>query len=233
MRRNDECKRVYCEAYKQEGEQQNNAGMLILLVYFFKPLTVCQRLYFYAIIQITENGREGMKVAYPQMAGYPVYNTYPQPYNDRLAQLQNQYQQAVPTQNTQQVNQGLLWVQGENAARSYLVAPNSTVLLMDSDASRFYLKSADNAGMPNLRIFEYKEVAQNVPQSSQTAPENMDDKYVTREEYNSLRAECGRIMDRLNSFPPAVPQTNASERTGVKGNTGKSKGGNADEQSTV
>lgn len=172
-------------------------------------------------------------MTYPQMAGYPVYNTYPQPYNDRLVQLQSQYQQTAPAQNTQQVNQGLLWVQGENAARSYLVAPNSTVLLMDSDASRFYLKSADNAGMPNLRTFEYKEVTQNIPQSPQTTPRNMDDKYVTREEYNSLRAECGRIMDRLNSFPPATPQINTSERTGAKGNVGKSKGGNTDGESAV
>lgn len=173
-------------------------------------------------------------MSFPQMAGYPVYNNYPQPYNDRLAQLQNQYQQTVPVQSMQQpVNQGLLWVQGENAARSYLVAPNSTVLLMDSDASRFYLKSADNAGMPNLRIFEYTEVAQNAQKSLQTAPEDMDDKYVTREEYNSLRAEYGQIMDRLNSFTAAHQQTDISAKTVAKGNTTRSKGGNSDEQSTV
>ena len=98
---------------------------------------------------------------YQPMQNYG-YQPMPQPYADRLAQLQNQYNQAVnvpqmqPTQP--QVNQGLLWVSGEVGAKSYLVAPNSTVLLMDSDSSRFYLKSADNAGMPSLRIFEYSEV---------------------------------------------------------------------------
>ncbi len=82
-----------------------------------------------------------------------------QPPMDRLQQLQAQQYQMPQMQTPPQTNQGLLWVQGEAAARSYLVAPNTTVLLMDSDASRFYLKSADNAGMPSLRMFEYKEVS--------------------------------------------------------------------------
>lgn len=57
-----------------------------------------------------------------------------QPQMDRLAQMQAQYQQP------QQVNQGILWVQGEAGAKSYLVAPNTSVLLMDSENSNFYIK---------------------------------------------------------------------------------------------
>lgn len=67
--------------------------------------------------------------------------------------MQAQYQQ--PQQ--QNVNQGILWVQGEAGAKSYLVAPNTSVLLMDSDESAFYLKSADSSGMPSLRTFKYIE----------------------------------------------------------------------------
>ena len=51
-----------------------------------------------------------------------------------------------PAQN--QNNNGLIWVQGEAGAKSYLVAPNTTIMLMDSEASKFYLKSADASGMP-------------------------------------------------------------------------------------
>lgn len=125
--------------------------------------------------------------------------TYQQPYQDRLTQLQNQYQQTAP----QQINQGLLWVSGEVGAKSYLVAPNSTVLLMDSDSQRFYLKSADGAGMPSMRIFEYNEVT-NTPSSVVSSPNShekeSDSKYVTREEYEGLKRQYESIMQRLDSI---------------------------------
>lgn len=158
---------------------------------------------------------------------YGTYQPMPQPYPDRLAQLQSQYQQTVnvPQMAPQpQINQGLLWVSGEVGAKSYLVAPNSTVLLMDSDASRFYLKSADQSGMPNLRIFEYTEVT-NAPQTSVIAPNSdlkeLDSKYVTREEYDSLKSLYGKILERLDSVLVAdepVEQITKSKSRGRGGN---------------
>lgn len=167
---------------------------------------------------------------YQPMQNYGNYQPMPQPYADRLTQLQNQYNQAVnvPQMQTvpqQQVNQGLLWVSGEVGAKSYLVAPNSTVLLMDSDAQRFYLKSADNAGMPSLRIFEYTEVTnvpQNVPQALNTELKELDGKYVTREEYEGLKRQYEAIMERLDSMvsynEPTEPSTKPKSRRGGNGN---------------
>lgn len=154
------------------------------------------------------------------------------PYQDRLAQLQAQYQNTIPQAPTQappQTNQGLLWVQGETAARSYLVAPNSTVLLMDSDANRFYLKSADNAGMPNLRTFEYTEVHPNAPQGAQQPRENQDDKYVTREEYKDLQAKYMDILDRLNNFHAPVVVDESAKRPAARTAPTRGKGGDTNE----
>lgn len=158
----------------------------------------------------------------------------PQPYADRLTQLQSQYQQTVNIPQMQavpqpQVNQGLLWVSGEVGAKSYLVAPNSTVLLMDSDSSRFYLKSADNAGMPSLRIFEYSEVT-NTPTTSvnaQNLDENvLNDKFVTREEYEGLKRQYESIMERLNSMvsdnESYEPSAKPKSRRGGNGNNEQS-----------
>ena len=163
------------------------------------------------------------------MQNYGPYQPMPQPYADRLAQLQNNYQQAInvpqmqPSQ--QQVNQGLLWVSGEVGAKSYLVAPNSTVLLMDSDSQRFYLKSADNAGMPSLRIFEYSEVTnipQNTTQALNTDLKELDGKYVTREEYEGLKRQYESIMERLNSMvsdnESSEPSAKPKSRRGGSGN---------------
>ena len=171
---------------------------------------------------------------YQPMPNYSNYQPMPQPYADRLTQLQNQYQQTVnvPQMVPQpQVNQGLLWVSGEIGAKSYLVAPNSTVLLMDSDAQRFYLKSADNAGMPSLRIFEYNEVT-NIPQNAPQTPnldENvLNDKFVTREEYEGLKRQYESIMERLNSMVSDNEPVEPSAKSKSRG-----RGGNGNEQSDI
>lgn len=79
----------------------------------------------------------------PQPFINPNYlNTYPnaypyqpqiQPPMDRLQQLQAPYQMPQQTQVPQvpQTNQGILWVQGEAGAKSYLVAPSTSILLME------------------------------------------------------------------------------------------------------
>lgn len=73
-------------------------------------------------------------------AGYQPY--YPQQYSAPQSQ-----------QNTQQ--SGIIWVQGEAGAKSYMVAPNTTVQLWDSESQTIYLKSADASGMPSMRIIDY------------------------------------------------------------------------------
>ena len=134
---------------------------------------------------------------------YYGYNPYQfgqvnplQPQMDRLASMQAQFQQ----QQSQPVNQGILWVQGAAGAKSYLVAPNTSVLLMDSENSCFYIKTTDQAGIPTLRTFEYKEVTAVASPAPQKQPEmNMDDKYVTRQEYNELRGKYEELYGMLES----------------------------------
>ena len=138
-------------------------------------------------------------MANPYMGGYnygQYYNPL-QPQMDRLAQMQAQYQQQQP--QVPQTNQGILWVQGETGAKSYLVAPNTSVLLLDSENSQFYIKTTDQAGMPTLRTFAYQEVT-GAPQNAQKQPEtNLDDKYVTRQEYNDLRGKYEELYGLLET----------------------------------
>lgn len=137
-------------------------------------------------------------MANPYMGGYnygQYYNPL-QPQMDRLVQMQTQYQQQQP--QVPQTNQGILWVQGEAGAKSYLVAPNTSVLLMDSENERFYIKTTDSAGMPTpLRTFEYKEVGVNAPEPQKQPEINLDDKYVTRQEYNDLRGKYEELYGLL------------------------------------
>lgn len=74
-----------------------------------------------------------------------------------MALYNNPYQQVYYPQYQQQTqqNNSIIWVQGEAGAKSYLVAPNTTVQLWDSEAQTIYLKSADASGMPSIKILDY------------------------------------------------------------------------------
>ena len=119
-----------------------------------------------------------------------------------MGQFNQQFQPPTTPPTTQpmaqQGNNGLIWVQGEAGAKSYIVAPGNTVMLMDSEGERFYLKSADASGMPMpLRIFEYKERTE-TPSQAFSAPvtaQNVNfDNFVTREEFEkrmaSMDSQC-------------------------------------------
>ena len=130
---------------------------------------------------------------------YPYYGTQP-PMPDNLAQLRmnaNQMQNAVtqpsmPSQPMQQQSSQIIWVSGEAGAKSYLVAPGNTVMLLDAENSVFYLKSADASGMPlPLRIFDYKERTTTAQQAfgGVVTGEGVNlDNFVTRKEFDELKA---------------------------------------------
>lgn len=166
---------------------------------------------------------------------YNPYQPQVQPHMDRLAQLQaQQYQMNQPMQQTAQSNQSLIYVQGEAAAKSWMVGAGQSVLLMDSENPVFYIKSADASGIPlPLRVFDYKERTQNtpqgVPQSPQSEQINLDDKYVTRQEYDALQGKYMEILERLNNFPTADNGNDTTKRTEKSSSGARSKGGNSNE----
>jgi len=164
--------------------------------------------------------------------GRLVYQPDPPPM-DNLTQLRNQRQSQF-AQPAQQTSQTWSYVQGEAAAKSWCVGNGQSVLLMDIESPVFYIKSADNSGMPlPLRTFEYKEVTQNtaqvIPQAAQKEPEDLDAKYVTRQEYDALQAKYTEILERLNNFPSADNYTEPAKRTEKTGSSTRNKGGNVNE----
>ena len=121
------------------------------------------------------------------MAYYPYQNQY----YSQLGQYSPAHQQA------QQNNNGLIWIQGIESAKSYMVAPNSTVLLMDAEAPKFYLKSTDASGMPMLRVFEYTEKVQNGA-NKPTEVQAMDlSTYATKAEFDAFRDEIQGILKNV------------------------------------
>lgn len=88
---------------------------------------------------------------------YGFYNPYPPAYQPPFGEPQQMRQPytlpAIAPQNADE----RVWVQGENAAAAYLVAPNGFVRLWDSTTPVFYEKRADASGKPlPMEIYEYK-----------------------------------------------------------------------------
>lgn len=100
-----------------------------------------------------------------------------------------QYPQYYPTPSSsipQQGNSGPIWVQGEAGAKSYLVAPNTTVALWDSEAQVIYLKSADPSGMPQMKVLDYTIRG--------GKPLNQEIKYATKADLEELRKKLDELM---------------------------------------
>jgi len=134
-----------------------------------------------------------------------------QPYQNQqmiqrtMPQMATPMPQTAPMQNNN--NTGMIWVQGEAGAKAYPVAPNNSVLLMDSENSVMYIKSTDASGIPQpLRIFDYVERSHQQNNVSKAVPEaNID--AVTREEFERLKEDVTRLSKGIRR-----PQVNNNSK---------------------
>lgn len=140
----------------------------------------------------------------------PYYTPYYQPpMPDQLSQLRQQqytppaYQQPMQPVQQQQPGPSIVWVQGEQEAMAYMVAPNSAVALWDSLAPVVYLKQADASGKPTIKIYDLVERSNRPiqPQQAQGA------EYVTRQEFEALSAR----LDALAASKTATRKITARE----------------------
>lgn len=117
-------------------------------------------------------------------AGFPA--TYPQMYS-------------FPTQNQQN---GIIWVQGEAGAKSYLVAPNNTVQLWDSESQTIYLKSADASGMPSMKVLDYsiRETARNAAITPPGAKEDNSPMYATKGDIERINGIIDDLKKKVSEL---------------------------------
>ena len=122
-------------------------------------------------------------------AGYqPMY--YPQQNQVQGTQmsLSNQPQVQAPP-----INNSIIWVQGEAAAKSYPIAPNSSVPLWDSEANVIYIKSADMSGMPSIKVLDYT-MRDVTPRTAEISPQ-MD--FATKDDVESLKGEISALKSKF------------------------------------
>lgn len=116
--------------------------------------------------------------------GYPSYQPMYQPYSQ------------------QQQQNGIIWVSGEAGAKAYLVAPNNTVQLWDSEAQVIYLKSADASGMPSIKVLDYtiRETAQNGANKPPVISDKEMLNFATKDEIKAISDEITAIQKKLKEM---------------------------------
>lgn len=143
----------------------------------------------------------------------PFYNSYAQqsynPYQQSQQsygnqsygnQSYNQQSYAPPQmQMAQPTSQSTInWVQGDVGARAYPVGPGMSVLLMDSEGQNFYIKSADNMGMPNLKKYAYSEVVEEPMRLESHEAKQIDTAFsATREEVKKMQEEITQLKEQI------------------------------------
>ena len=101
-------------------------------------------------------------------------------------QFFQQFQQ--PQQQNNSVS--VVTVQGEAGARIYPVAAGNTVLLIDFDVKKFWLKSTDLNGMPSrFAAFNFTE---------EIKPANDTDNFISRNEFNDLKQSIDNQFKNLS-----------------------------------
>lgn len=107
-----------------------------------------------------------------------------------------------PVQQPQQ-NSSIIWVSGEAGAKAYMVAPNNTVQLWDSESQTIYLKSADASGMPSFKVLDYT-IRDSAKTAANTVPVLTDDKlsmFATKDEIKAVSEQITalkRKVERMN-----------------------------------
>ena len=112
------------------------------------------------------------------------------------------YQPTYPQAQQNNQNNAINWVQGEAAAKAYLVAPNQSVVLWDSEEQVIYLKSADASGMPSMKTLDY------TIRDAQRVGEILDvGAFATKEDISLIKEEIEALRENLTP-----KKTKVSER---------------------
>ena len=156
-------------------------------------------------------------MAYPNyyQGGYfPQYQNGAVP--DMLNQYKGQYQQMPmqPVQQPIQSNGGLIWVDNEEQAKNYLVAPNNVIPMFDKSSSAMYIKSADGAGMPTFKKYKLIDVDEEMPKNAPKTHEcTCGDKFITKEEFNALKGDFERLTAKVEEMTvPVIEKPKATTK---------------------
>ena len=151
--------------------------------------------------------------AWNQTASFPYASN---PYNFKQ---QPMYQSSNLNQQQQQqfYQNNIIWVKGKENARSMQIPPNSTVILLDSQVGKFYIKTTDDIGLGRLRIFSYTEEpdVESNPSSSTSSTFDLSN-YVTKNELQEAIKEIKKNEQFISGSKFSANQSTSTKKQQYK-----------------
>lgn len=123
-----------------------------------------------------------------------------------LSQQNNSWNTPTATQTTTPITptQNVNWIQvsGVDGAKNQIVQPGQTAWMMDNNAPYFYVKSVDNVGSCDFRIFQFSEVVADVVAEQPTTQPQIDlSQYVQRAEFDELKERLDQLTTTQKKQP--------------------------------
>lgn len=151
---------------------------------------------------------------------YGGYGNYMPPvgggFNGAIQDVLNQYKAYQQPYQLQQAptNNGLIFVDGEEQAKNYLVTPNNAVPLLERNMSFLYIKSADGAGMPTFKKYKIIDVDNEETPTSFTEKHvcKCGENFVSTQAFTSLQEEFAALRDEVDELK-AKPKAKIAKKT--------------------
>lgn len=113
-----------------------------------------------------------------------------QPYYQQIQQLQNQIQQS---QQTNQNGGMFYFVNSQKEVEDWVLNAGQTAFFFERNASVFYIKSVAQNGLSQpIEVYDY---SQRLSNTSESHLDDKGDKYITRDEFEALKAELEALKE--------------------------------------
>ena len=141
----------------------------------------------------TAYGYNSMAQNQPQNYTNPYQNLYPNQYQN---QTLNQSQYQSNQQNT------YVFVNGIEGAKAYQVAPNQTMMLLDSEKPLIYKKVSDQFGKSSIQFYKMIETTEEELKHVEVAPS---------EDTTALKKEVASLSEKINAIYNALEGLNIKD----------------------
>ena len=115
----------------------------------------------------------------------------------------NHYQQKGPNLFSPATN--IQYVQGEAGAKGYPLANGYTMLLMDSEDQKFYIKQTDAAGIPTMKKYKFEEIVEPEPEKIE---------YVTKADFLDFENKILSLLQPKEVEKPKATKAKGGESDG-------------------
>ena len=152
--------------------------------------------FIFVILGVDEDVLGGYFPMFNNFQQNPSFNNYI-PYNSYTANLAQQ--NANFNNQSFQSQTNITFVNGIEGAKAFQLRPNSSVLLMDSDNSKFYVKSTDNLGIANISSYSFVE-DKNLPIENVAANQPSNTGEQNTEIYEEIKIKIDELDSKVNEL---------------------------------